>query len=81
MDDIKILIELLSEQLRLTCLATEKNGRDMKELGEILLEAKKEGAFTEIPQRMIALGEYITTEMKLLFNLLKNEVAVIKEKN
>lgn len=81
MDNNEIIIKILSLELQLTYQAMEKNGRDMKDLGEILLEAKKEDTPTEIPKRMIALGEYIITEMKSLYNLLKNEVVVIKEKN
>jgi hypothetical protein len=81
MDDTEMLINLLGLGLQLTYRAAEKNGRDMKELGEILLELKEEDDSTEIPKRMIALGEYIITEMTLLVNLLENKVKTSKEKN
>lgn len=75
------LAMILSNKLRHVCQSTQENGEEMKTLGEILLGIKKPESSTEIPMRMIALGDYIITEMELLANLLKNEVAAIKEKN
>ena len=74
------IIALFAARLQQTCLLTVRAGKELQEMGELLVQTARSDSNSQIPERFLQLSSTILTEMDLIGNLLQEEVKQIQEK-